>query len=69
MFEQLEGVAQRYEAIAAQLSDPAVFADAARLQQLMREHKRLSPLVEAWRAWSAACDAEAEAKSLPTWCR
>jgi peptide chain release factor 1 len=50
MNEKLEDVEQRFERLTADLSNPAVIADSARLQKLSRERAGLERLVEAFRA-------------------
>lgn len=64
MFEQLAAVAQRYDEITARLSDPAVFSDQAGYTSLSKEHKRLEPVVETYRAYLAAGKREEEAREL-----
>ena len=46
MFDQLEGVVERYEEVGRQLMDPYVVSDNLRYRDLMKEHKRLTPIVE-----------------------
>ena len=63
MFEELIPVVERFEEIEARLASPEVAASPAAFRELLKEHHRLSPLVEAYRAF---CDekrqiAEAEA--------
>ena len=41
MLDKLKELALRYEDLEAQLSDPAVYGDAARLRQINRERKEL----------------------------
>jgi len=51
MNQKLEEVEQRFERLTADLSNPAVIADASRLQKLSRERAGLEKVVEAYRAW------------------
>jgi peptide chain release factor 1 len=51
MIEKLEEVEQRFERLTADLSNPAVIADSARLQKLSRERAGLERLVEAFRGY------------------
>jgi peptide chain release factor 1 len=51
MNEKLEDVEQRFERLTADLSNPAVIADAGRLQKLSRERASLEKLVETFRAF------------------
>ena len=47
MLEQLRQVRRRYQEVELSLRDPAVLADNARCASLMREYRRLTPLMEA----------------------
>lgn len=51
MIEKLEEVDQRFERLTADLSNPAVIADSARLQKLSRERASIEKLVEAYRGY------------------
>lgn len=51
MFENLKDAETKYEAIGNDLSDPAVVSDNERFKKLMKEHKLLSPVIEAYRAY------------------
>ena len=64
MFEQLEDTCSRYTEIAARLSQPDALADRAAYAKLMREHKQLTPLVEAYHAYQQATADEMEAREL-----
>lgn len=64
LFDKLEGVAARYEEVGAALMDPGVAGDQARYRDLMKEYKRLTPIVEKYRQYEKArADAE-EARAL-----
>ena len=64
MFDQLEGVVERYEEVGRQLMDPYVVSDNLRYRDLMKEHKRLTPIVEKYLEYKKAkADAE-EARAL-----
>lgn len=62
MFEKLSETEKNYEKIAEDLSTPAVAADPERFAKLMREHKRLTPIVDKYREYvrlkSQIADAE-----------
>ncbi len=62
MFEKLSETEKNYEKIAEDLSTPEVAADPERFAKLMREHKRLTPIVEKYREYvrlkSQIADAE-----------
>ena len=64
MLTKLKGIEDRFDAVEAQLSDGAVYADAALLRKLTREQKALEPIVAAWRAYQKAEQAMTEAKEL-----
>ncbi len=51
MFERLEDILVRYEEILNMLNEPAVIADQARFQSLMKEQGNLQPLVETYQAY------------------
>ena len=54
MLDQLRTLSLRREDLEAQLADPAVYADAARLREINRELKELTPVVEAYEAYRQA---------------
>lgn len=64
MFEQLEETLNRYSEIAERLSQPQTLADRDAYARLMKEHKALTPLVEAYRAYRQAGADEKEAQEL-----
>lgn len=49
MFEKLSETEKNYENIAAELSKPEVVSDQDKFTKLMREHKRLTPIIEKFR--------------------
>ena len=64
MFEQLDAVRERYEAIGQRLADPAVHSDLKELQRLGKEQSQLRDLVELYGAYRRAEHAMAEAREL-----
>jgi len=64
MLERLKELALRQESLEAQLADPAVYGDSARLKALQRELKELTPVAEAWRALREAERRREEAEVL-----
>lgn len=54
MTEKLRAIEERYEDLARQLEDPAVYGDPEKLKKLNREQKELAPVVEAFRAYRRA---------------
>ena len=64
MFTELEQAVKRHEELQVRLCDPAVAADADAYRELMRELKRIEPIVEGYRAYSAAKQAREDALFL-----
>ena len=64
MLDKLRELALRYEDLEAQLSDPAVYGNAARLRQINRERKELGPVVETYQAYLRTEQDRAEAEEL-----
>lgn len=64
MFEKLKATEDRYEDIAARLTDPEVISDNARCTALMKEYKSLTPIVEKYREYEGFRQAEAEALEI-----
>ena len=64
MFEKLATVEARYEEIGMQLTRPEVVSDNEKFRTLMKEHSELTPIVEKYREYTAAIDAEKEALEL-----
>lgn len=50
MLEQLAKVEQRFEELNKKLADPAVASDQKQLRELGKEHRELTPVVDAYRA-------------------
>ena len=53
MLERLEDLVGEYEAVEAELADPAVLSDQARLRAASKRHKDLTPIVQAYRRYLA----------------
>ncbi len=64
MFEQLEAVRARFEAITERLADPAVHGDLRELQRLGKEQAQLKGLVQLYDAYRRAERGMAEAREL-----
>ena len=64
MFDKLKAVESRYEEIGELLMDGAVVADQEQYKKLMKEHKQITPIVEKYREYVAAKNAESEALLL-----
>lgn len=56
MFESVKGLIEEHAAVQAELSDPAVHADAARAKRVNRRYAELSRIVKAHEDWLAASD-------------
>ena len=61
---QLEGWEREYETVLADLADPAVLGDQARLRQVSRRHKELDGLVSLGRSLRRAVDDVATAREM-----
>ena len=64
MFNKLDAVVSRYEQIGAELSQPQTVADTELFTKLMKEHAALSPIVEKYREYASAQQAEKEALQI-----
>ncbi|HIZ84263.1 MAG TPA: peptide chain release factor 1, partial [Firmicutes bacterium] len=64
MFEKLTAVEERYEEVGRLLMQPDVASDQAQFTKLMKEHKQLTPLVEAYREYSKALSDGEEARQI-----
>ena len=54
MFDKLDAVDVRFEEIALRMTDPTVISDTSLLTELMKEHRRLEPLVMTYRDYKKA---------------
>ena len=64
MYENLEEILKKFEEIEARLSTPEILSDGDLYRNLLKEHHRLTPLVEAYRALCSAHRAIEEAVAL-----
>ena len=64
MLDKLKELALRREDLEAQLADPAVYGDSARLREIQRELKELTPIADGWRELKEAETRRAEAEAL-----
>lgn len=62
--EALNAMAEKYEEISHRLTEPAVLSDSAQYAELMREFKRLSPMIEAYTDYCTAEAAYKDAEAL-----
>ena len=64
MEDKLSRAALRLQEVELLLSQPEVYADPARLRDLTREQKELTPVVRAYEALCRACSARQEAEAM-----
>ena len=64
MLDKLAAVENRYEQIGVELTRPETVSDNALFTKLMKEHSELTPIVEKYREYKAACESEKEAEEL-----
>ena len=64
MLEKLKEAELRYLDMEKSLSDPSVFSDPERYATLMKEYKALTPVIETYRAYAKAEQANEEARLL-----
>ena len=62
--EKLEEIESKYDALTAQLGDPAVLADQALYQKTAKAHSELSEIVEKYREWKSLRKSLEETKAL-----
>lgn len=64
MIHKLEEIELKYERLTNELSDPAVMANAAKLQKVARERAQLEPLIESYRRLRKVEQELAESKEM-----
>lgn len=64
MLEKLSALAEKYDTLTEQISDPEVIADQANWQKLMKAHADLEPVVSAYREYAAALGGIEDAKEM-----
>ena len=64
MFDKLETVVNRYEQIGIELTRPDIASNNEVFRKLMKEHSELTPIVEKYREYCAAVNAEKEALEM-----
>ena len=64
MFDDLSQVKRRYEELAYRMTTPEAMNDPAAYAAMMREYKELTPLVEAYRSYTALKKEVDEEKAL-----
>ena len=53
MFEKLEALSQRLEALDRMLQDPQILSDSRRIREISREHAHLQLIIDAWNAYKS----------------
>ena len=66
MLKDLGEIAERFLELEARLATPEVILDAALYRELLKEHHRLTPLIETYRLYLAADAERQEAEALAT---
>ncbi len=64
MFDKLSSVESRFEEVSSELMKPETVMNNELYKKLMKEHKQLDPIVEKYREYKAAKEAEEEARTL-----
>lgn len=64
MFDKLSEVEKRYNEINELIMDPNIVSDQQKFKELMKEHKKLTPIVEKYQEYAKAKEDLEEAKSL-----
>ena len=64
MLNKLNDAEKRYTVIEEQLADPTVFSDQERFTALMKDYKALSPIIEKYREYKKAEQANEEARIM-----
>ena len=64
MFDKLESVVNRYEQIGMELTRPDIASNNELFRKLMKEHSDLTPIVEKYREYTAAKEAEKDALEI-----
>ena len=64
MLNKLKEAESRYLSIEEQLAEPSVFSDTERFTALMKDYKALSPIIEKYREYCRAADANADAYAM-----
>jgi peptide chain release factor 1 len=64
MFDKLQEVADRYEILNRELSDPAVISDQTLFQQYAKEHSDKKPVVDLYNEWKVFKNSLEEARQI-----
>ncbi len=64
MKEKLESICRKYDELQAQMSNPDVYSDSKRYQEVSKEVGKLDTLVKTWRAFQSAQNNHEDAKTM-----
>ena len=64
MLNKLSQIEEKFEKTEAELALPETISDQEKFRELMKEHKKLSPIVEKYREYKKACAEEEDAEML-----
>ena len=64
MIEKLQAAEEHYESILADLSKPEIVSDQDKYRDLMKEQKKLTPIIEKYREYNATSEAISEAEEM-----
>ena len=64
LIAKLESAAQRFDALAQEMNDPAVASDPVRIVAAAKEHARIGRIVEPYRRWAALERQVSEARAI-----
>ena len=64
MFDRLANVAEHFEDLNNQMLDPNIVTDHNKYAEIMKEYKRLEPIIEKYNAYEQAKSDEADAKEM-----
>ena len=64
LLEKVLGLQDKYEALQAQLADPAVMADMKKFVQLNKDYKELEPIIQAGLEYKKMVEELASAKDI-----
>jgi peptide chain release factor 1 len=64
MFERLEQIEARYQALGQQMAEPEVLGDHAQYQKIAKQHRELEPVVEKFREYREVTTGIADARAM-----
>ena len=66
MFDRLDQLEARYEALGQQMSDPTLVQDQKKFQAIAKQHRTMEPTVEKFREYRKIKEGIADAKAMLT---